>query len=214
MNPSDELSSYYAELLEGSYDCVDRVVPNAYFPMGQTGGGLRTWWRQLHGSDANLNDEQLRDMAGTLSRRLRAYCTKHRVPLIDAEAGQRKHETRQERIPDSSQAHRPPSRSSVPACVQVDDADTALCQGEGGRMQITRGRSPVIIRSPRARRLGSEAPFECSSRSRPYRSGSVGGLWGSNRGFSCLSISAGYLPVSDRWPGYHRPRKQAQICVG
>ena len=39
MNPTDELSSYYAELLEGSYDCVDRVVLNAYFPMGQTGGG-------------------------------------------------------------------------------------------------------------------------------------------------------------------------------
>src|SRR5213594_897705 len=85
MNPTDELSNYYAELLEGAYDCVDRVVLNAYFPMGQTGGGLRTWWRQLHSSDANLNDDQLRDMAGTLSRRLRAYCTKHQVPLIEAE---------------------------------------------------------------------------------------------------------------------------------
>jgi len=99
MNPSDELSSYYAELLEGSYDCVDRVVLNAYFPMGQTGGGLRTWWRQLHGSDANLNDEQLRDMAGTLSRRLRAYCARHQVPVIDAEAGQRKHELAEEHLP-------------------------------------------------------------------------------------------------------------------
>jgi len=29
MNPTDELSSYYAELLEGTYDCVDRVVLNA-----------------------------------------------------------------------------------------------------------------------------------------------------------------------------------------
>jgi hypothetical protein len=91
-NPTDEFSSYYAELLEGTYDCVDRVVLNAYFPMGQTGGGLRTWWRQLHGSDANLNDGQLRDMAGTLSRRLRAYCARHKVPVIDAEADQRKHE--------------------------------------------------------------------------------------------------------------------------
>ena len=99
MNPTDELSSYYAELLEGTYDCVDRVVLNAYFPMGQTGGGLRTWWRQLHGSDANLNDEQLRDMAGTLSRRLRAYCARHQVPVIDAEAGQRKHELAEEHLP-------------------------------------------------------------------------------------------------------------------
>jgi hypothetical protein len=99
MNPTDELSSYYAELLEGTYDCVDRVVLNAYFPMGQTGGGLRTWWRQLHGSDANLNDDQLRDMAGTLSRRLRAYCARHQVPLIDAEVGQRKHEVAEEHLP-------------------------------------------------------------------------------------------------------------------
>ncbi len=99
MNPSDELSSYYAELLEGTYDCVDRVVLNAYFPMGQTGGGLRTWWRQLHGSDANLNDDQLRDMAGTLSRRLRAYCARHQVPVIEAEAGQRKHELAEEHLP-------------------------------------------------------------------------------------------------------------------
>jgi len=99
MNPTDELSSYYAELLEGSYDCVDRVVLNAYFPMGQTGGGLRTWWRQLHGSDANLNDGPLRDMAGTLSRRLRAYCARHQVPVIEAEAGQRKHELAEEHLP-------------------------------------------------------------------------------------------------------------------
>src|ERR1022692_3694555 len=99
MNPTDELSSYYAELLEGTYDCVDRVVFNAYFPMGQTGGGLRTWWRQLHGSDANLNDDQLRDMAGTLSRRLRAYCIRHQVPVIEAEAGQRKHELAEEHLP-------------------------------------------------------------------------------------------------------------------
>jgi hypothetical protein len=99
MNPPDELSRYYAELLEGSYDCVDRVVLNAYFPMGQTGGGLRTWWRQLHGSDANLNDDQLRDMAGALSRRLRAYCARHQVPVIEAEAGQRKHELAEEHLP-------------------------------------------------------------------------------------------------------------------
>ena len=77
---TDELRKRYAEILEGSYDCVDRIVLNAYFKMGQTGGGLRTWWRQLHGSDANLNDDQLREMAGTLSRRLRAYCIKPEVP--------------------------------------------------------------------------------------------------------------------------------------
>ena len=30
----DQLSSLYSEFLEGGYDCVDRVVLNAYFSMG------------------------------------------------------------------------------------------------------------------------------------------------------------------------------------
>jgi len=52
-------TALYSDLLEGSYDCVDRVVLNAYFGMGQTGGGLRVWWRALYGSDENLNDTHL-----------------------------------------------------------------------------------------------------------------------------------------------------------
>jgi hypothetical protein len=42
-------------------------------------------------------------MAGTLSRRLRAYCAQHRIPLIDAEAGQRKHELAEEHLPQDPQ---------------------------------------------------------------------------------------------------------------
>ena len=38
----DQLSILYRDLVEGSYDCVDRVILNAYFTMGQSGGGLRT----------------------------------------------------------------------------------------------------------------------------------------------------------------------------
>lgn len=38
MNAMDDFSTYYAELLEGTCDCVDRIVLNAYFAMGQTGG--------------------------------------------------------------------------------------------------------------------------------------------------------------------------------
>src|SRR5437762_10436147 len=99
MNPPDDFSAYYAQLLEGTYDCVDRIVLNAYFPMAQTGGGLRAWWRQLHGTDAQLDDAHLRDMAGTFSRRLRAYCAKHRIPLLDTQAGERKHELAQQHLP-------------------------------------------------------------------------------------------------------------------
>ena len=99
MNAPDELSSDYAQLLEGTYDCVDRIVLNAYFPMGQSGGGLRAWWRQLHGDDTQLDNDHLRQMAGTFSRRLAAYCVKHKIPLIEAAAGQRKHELAESHLP-------------------------------------------------------------------------------------------------------------------
>ena len=81
MNTPDDFSQYYSELLEGTYDCVDRIVLNAFFPMGQTGGGMRSWWRQLHGDDSQLDDKHLRDMAGTFSRRLNAFCGKQGIPI-------------------------------------------------------------------------------------------------------------------------------------
>ncbi len=62
MNTPDEFSLYHDGLLEGDYDCVDRMVLNAYFPLGQTGGGLRNWWRQLRGDDSTLDDAHLREM--------------------------------------------------------------------------------------------------------------------------------------------------------
>jgi len=40
----DDFSTYYADFLDGTYDCVDRIVLNAYLRMGQTPGGFRTWW--------------------------------------------------------------------------------------------------------------------------------------------------------------------------
>ncbi|MGA2260275.1 MAG: hypothetical protein ABSH28_02430 [Acidobacteriota bacterium] len=39
MNPTDEFTAYHAELLDGTYDCVDRIVLNAYFPLGSNPGG-------------------------------------------------------------------------------------------------------------------------------------------------------------------------------
>ena len=38
---SDGLSKLSHELLSGSYDCVDRIVLNAYFGMGHSPGGFR-----------------------------------------------------------------------------------------------------------------------------------------------------------------------------
>jgi hypothetical protein len=99
MNTRDEFSRYYAELLEGTYDCVDRLVLNAYFPLGQTGGGMRSWWRRLRGDDGDLDDAHLREMAGTLSRRLHAFCAKRGIPLIEAQTGERKHELAEPYLP-------------------------------------------------------------------------------------------------------------------
>jgi hypothetical protein len=103
MTASDDFSQYYAELLQGTYDCVDRIVLNAFYPLGQTGGGVRTWWRCLRGDDSNLDDEHLREMAGSFSRRLHAFCMKQAIPIIEAKAGERKHELAQPYLPNDPQ---------------------------------------------------------------------------------------------------------------
>src|ERR1700684_1349964 len=90
---ADQLSTLYCDLLEGSYDCVDRVVLNAYFGMGQTGGGLRVWWRELFGSDENLDDNHLMRMAGRFSRRLRAWAKEDKVPGVDCAPCEDEHQT-------------------------------------------------------------------------------------------------------------------------
>ena len=105
MNTPDDFSQYYAELLEGTYDCVDRIVLNAFFPMGQTGGGMRSWWRQLHGDDSQLNDKHLCEMAGTFARRLRAFCGKQGIPIIEARSGERKHELAAPHVPNDPTFH-------------------------------------------------------------------------------------------------------------
>jgi len=99
MKPCDDFSRYYDELLEGVYECLDRSVLNAYYAMGTTGGGFRTWWRRLHGSDQGLTDGALRDMAGTFARRLRAYCSSHTIPWLEMEAGERKHQVAETYLP-------------------------------------------------------------------------------------------------------------------
>ena len=79
--------------------CVDRRVLNAYFPLGQTGGGLRNWWRQLRGDDSTLDDVHLREMAGTFSRHLNAFCNKQSIPVSEAQAGERKRELAEPYLP-------------------------------------------------------------------------------------------------------------------
>lgn len=95
---SDALSDRYGDLLTGSYDCVDRIVLNAYFSLGAGPGGFRTWWRRWQGSDATLDDTHLMRMAGRFARRVRGWAKANGIPVIDCKAGERKHLIAQEHL--------------------------------------------------------------------------------------------------------------------
>ena len=93
---ADDFTARYAGLLTGSYDCVDRIVLNAYYPLGSSSGGFRTWWRRLIGgsdaeADAVLDNTHLMRLAGRFARRVRAWAADNAVPVIDCTAGERKH---------------------------------------------------------------------------------------------------------------------------
>jgi hypothetical protein len=92
----DGFSARYGDLLYGSYDCVDRIVLNAYYPLGHNPGGFRTWWRRLHGDDDQLDNAHLMRMAGRFARRVRASAGAHGIPVIDCGRGERKHEIAEE----------------------------------------------------------------------------------------------------------------------
>lgn len=91
MRYKDKLCVHYQDILEGTYDCVDRFVLNGYFSLGCTPGGCRTWFRNLKGSDEGLNNTTLMRMAGKFSSRIRAFCKKEDIPLVYFKAGERKH---------------------------------------------------------------------------------------------------------------------------
>jgi hypothetical protein len=38
---ADDFTERYGDLINGSYDCVDRVVLNAFFSIGHNPGGFR-----------------------------------------------------------------------------------------------------------------------------------------------------------------------------
>jgi hypothetical protein len=90
---ADDFAARYAELLlTGSYDCADRIVLNAYYPLGHNPGGFRTWWRRLIGgsdaeADAVLDNTHLMRLAGRFARRVRAWAADNGVPSSTARRG-------------------------------------------------------------------------------------------------------------------------------
>jgi len=89
---ADPLTSSYAALLEGAYDCTDRIVLNACFGPACSPGGFRSWWRLWQGSDQDLDDTHLIRLAGRFSRRVRAFANQASIPLLDCRSGQRKND--------------------------------------------------------------------------------------------------------------------------
>ncbi len=99
MSLPDDFSTYVADRLDGQYDCVDRMVLNGYFLLGQTSGGLLTWWNRLH-PGAPLDAKRLEQMAGEFSRRVHAFGKQHHIPVIACEIGDKtKHQKAEKLLP-------------------------------------------------------------------------------------------------------------------
>jgi hypothetical protein len=103
MIATDPLGLAYADLLVGRYDCVDRIILNAYFQFACSPGGFRLWWRNLTGSDDTLDNAHLMRMAGRFSRCVRGWAKKENIPVIDCAAGERKHNLAEEYLPTDPQ---------------------------------------------------------------------------------------------------------------
>lgn len=100
MPSADPFSQHYLPLLDNTYDVVDRIVVHAYFALAGTGGGMRYWWQQLHGSTDKLDNTHLMRMAGRFSRRVRGWAKKNDVPVIYCTGSDRKHRIAAEHQPD------------------------------------------------------------------------------------------------------------------
>lgn len=99
MEHRDKLSEHYEPILQGSYDCVDRIVVNAFCPLLLSPGGLRYWYRLLRGEDQTLDNNSLMRMAGRFSRRVQSYAKSKNIPLQYFKSGERKHEEAEGLIP-------------------------------------------------------------------------------------------------------------------
>jgi hypothetical protein len=91
MKAKDSLTEHYQPLLDGEYDCIDRIVLNAYCPMLLVAGGVRNWCRQMEGSDKDMSDASMMRYAGRFSRRVQSFCKSRNIPFVYFATGERKH---------------------------------------------------------------------------------------------------------------------------
>jgi len=96
----DLFSNYYQDYLTTSYDSVDRIVLNAHYIRGCIPGGFRLMWRDLYGSDKNLDNAHLMRLAQRTGRRIRAFAKENDIPVIDTRTNERKDTIAADYIPD------------------------------------------------------------------------------------------------------------------
>lgn len=96
----DNFCEHYKDFIDGNYDCIDRIVLNAYFIQGHIPGGFRNWWRMLDDGDTNLDNTHMMRMAGRFSRRIRGYAKANNIPVIDCKSNERKIEISKNYLPD------------------------------------------------------------------------------------------------------------------
>jgi hypothetical protein len=99
MKTKDALTTHYSLLLEGEYDCIDRIVLNAYCPMLLVPGGVRNWYRLMEGDDKDMSNNTMIRYAGRVSRRVQSFCKKKGIPFIHFQTGERKHIIAEQLIP-------------------------------------------------------------------------------------------------------------------
>ena len=97
MTTPDDLSTYLADRLCGTYDCADRITLRGYYPLGQTSGGLLTWWNQLF-PNTPLTEERLRKLAGDFARRVQAYARKNKIVLRYCATGEKDKHAQAEKL--------------------------------------------------------------------------------------------------------------------
>jgi hypothetical protein len=99
MKNIDHITEHYRQIIEGTYNCIDRLVLNAYNPQLHIPGGFRIWYRDLKDTDEGLCNASLIRMAGRFNRRVKAFCESNRIHLQYCKVSERKHEIAEKLIP-------------------------------------------------------------------------------------------------------------------
>ncbi|NOX54438.1 MAG: hypothetical protein GXP27_08345 [Planctomycetes bacterium] len=132
MQPTDPFRERYEGLLEGTYDCVDRIVLDGYCRFLQSSGGFRTGWRQLPGTDENLDNAHLMRFA----RRVRAAAKQRGIPIIE--------KSREDRMHEIAEGYRPadPEQKGV-FCMTVPRAPNSVWGVVGTKNLVRKTPSPT-----------------------------------------------------------------------